>query len=167
MDNCVSHEKTAGTVRGLLTSSAHHRGERSLADCRQHNAVLETGHAQPPLKMLRQLADSVEDANVAWVDGRRASDEDATFEVYKFVGLVGEAEAGINLIWLESAILVRNADEDVRIGQRDASSLLEVAETATPDDLERAAEERFFVQDAVDESGEGGEGADETARPVE
>lgn len=155
--------KIVGPARGLLTSSAHHRGERSFANCRQHNAVLETGHAQLPSKMLRQLADGVEDADVAWVDGGRASDEDATFEVDGFVGLVGEAEAGVDLIRLEGAILIRNADEDVRVGQRDASSLLEVAETTSSDDLEGTTEERLLMQDTVDETGEGSEGADEAA----
>lgn len=116
--------------------------------------------------MLRQLADGIEDAKVAWIDGRRTGDEDATFEVDDFVGLLGESEAGVDLIRFESAILVWNADEDVRIGYRNASALLEVAQAAGADDLEGATEERLLVQNAVYKTGQGCEGADETANGI-
>jgi hypothetical protein len=133
-----------------LTSTAHHGRDRADALSREDQTVFESAHAS--VELGRQLADRLQDADVSRVHRRTASDDHGPFEVHRLLGLVGEPQACIDLIGLEEAIFVRDADEHVGIRQRDARSVFEVAETANADDVESGSQEWLFLEKAVVET---------------
>ena len=133
-----------------LTSAAHHGSHRANALSREDQTVLEGAHASG--EPGRQLADRLQDADVARVHRWTASDDHGPFEVHRLLGLVGEPQACIDLIGFEEAVFVRDANEHVGVRQRDARSVFEVAETADANDIESGSQEWLLLEKTVVEA---------------
>lgn len=133
-----------------LTSATHHGRDRADALSREDQTVFESAHAS--VEPGGQLADRLQDADVARIHRWTASDDHGPGEVHWLIGLIGETQAGVDLIVLEEAVFVRDADEHVRVRQRNARSVFEVAETANADDIESGSQEWLLLEKAVVET---------------